>query len=283
MYRLALLLALLIALAAVGCGGSDDDSDPAPSAVAQAPESKPSGDDRKGSASSESKKEKDDSEEKSSEDDEDEADDEHKTEDEVRKEQEEAYLKLPLERQSQIVETVIRSALLRFKLELVDVEVRRRGRAATAIVARRGACGFVASQEANLEVTIQQGLPGLKAVRFEVAGTRQLLGYYVLGCDKPELPSGAGRVVFEHTGVGGPYMSKRFEIKSDRWALEWVNQGASLAVILEPMDKAAESHYAKPVGSQEPESGRYEYRGGGTYRIRAHGAGRWELRIKEIG
>ena len=132
-------------------------------------------------------------------------------------------------------------------------------------------------------VAIQHGASDVRSVRFGVEGTDQELGYYVLGCKKPEMPNGAGRVVLEHDGVGGPYTSKPFVITSKHWALEWENQGASLAVILYPLDDKAEHNYAKPVGSKKPESGRYEYTGGGKYLVKAYGQGAWSIRVKEIG
>ena len=284
MYRLAMLLAVLIALAAAGCGGSDDDSDRGASVVAQTQDGAPSGADAGDSgANAEQKKKKEATEESSDDEDHAEDDDEPKTHEELHEEQEEAYAKLPLKRKSAVIEAVARSALLRFGLTLVDVQIRDGGRKATAVVARKGACAFVASQEPNLVLAVQQGVPGLKSIRFDVAGTGKQIGYYVLGCKQPEMPSGAGRVVLEHSGVGGPYVSKPFEIKSKRWALEWENQSSSLAVILEPLDKKAKDNYAKPVGSQKPEAGRYDYKGGGTYRIQAYGAGGWSVRVKEIG
>ena len=273
MYRLAVLLALLVALAAAGCGGSGDDSDSAPSAVADAPESAPGG-----SAAAEEAKQKnqDDATEQSSEG--EDGDDEAKTEEE---EHEEVFAKLPLERKTALIETVIRAALLRFGLQLVDVQVGKGAHSATATVARKGVCNFVASQEPNLMVFIQEGAPGLKSVRFEVAGTGQELGYYVLSCKAPEIPSGAGRLVFDHSGVGGPY-TKRFKIKSKHWAFEWVNEAASLAVVVSAVGGESKGEWFKPVGSQKRESDRYDYTGRGTFEIKAYGSGGWRLRVKEI-
>ena len=285
MYRLVMLLAVLIALVAAGCGGSDDDSDSAPSAVAKAPDSAPSGDTGDpGSRASEKKK--DDASERSSDDeDEEEAedDDEPKSERELHEEQEEAFQELAPDRQLLLVKTVVRAALLRFGLRMVDVELGNGGRKVTAVVGRKGACNFVASQEPNLTLAITESAPGVKSVRYEMAGTGQELGYYVVGCKKPEIPSGAGRVVLDHSGVGGPYTSKRFEIKSKRWALEWVNEAASLAVIVVPVSGESKDEYFKPVGSRKRESGRYEYKGRGTFQIKAYGSAGWRVRVKEIG
>ena len=282
MYRLAMLLALFAALVVSGCGGSGDDSDSAaPSAVAQAEDSAPSGDDSDRSAPAEDAKEKKDD---AADEDGDEAEDDDapKTEAELHEAQEEAFEKLPPKRKSDLIEAIVAAALPRFGLKLVDLEVRDGGHAATAVVARRGACNFVASQEPNLLVAIQQGAPGLESMRFEVAGTGQELGDYVVGCEKPEIPSGAGRVVLEHSGVGGPYTSKRFTIESKRFALEWVNEAGSLAVIVEGVAGESKDKYFKPVGSQKRESGRYEYTGTGTFQIKAHGEGGWTIRVKEI-
>lgn len=288
MYRLATLLTLLIALAAAGCGGSGDDSDSAPSAVAQAP----SGDDAGGSSGSDGAKKEQEADKKSADDegdgkpdDETGDDDEPMTHEEQHEAAEEVFEKLPLERKQELLETTARNALLRFGLKMVDAKLLNRGRSATVAVSRKGACTFVASQEPNLKLTIKQNMPGLKSVRFEMAGTGQQLGYYVLGCKGPEIPSGAGRVVLDHSGVGGPYKSKRFKITSERWALEWVNEGASLAVIVQAVggESKEEETYFKPVGSQKPESGRFDYKGKGTFQIHAYGAGGWRVRVKEIG
>ena len=279
MYRLATLLAVM-ALVAAGCGGSGDDSDSAtPAAVAQADESAPA-DDGSASAKDEKQKKTDAAEESS--DDEDNADDAPQTEEELHKAQEEAYEKLPLKDKSALIKAVVQTAVSRFGLKLVDLEVRDAGHAATAVIARRGVCNFIASQEPNLLVAIQEGAPGLKSVRFEVAGTGQELGDYVVGCKQPEIPSGAGRVVFEHSGIGGPYTSKRFTIESKHWALEWVNEAGSLAVIVQGVAGESEDEYFKPVGSQKRESGRYEYTGRGTFQIKAYGEGGWTIRVKEI-
>lgn len=284
MYRLATLLALLIALVAGGCGGSgDEDPDSAPSAVAQARESTGLSDDTSRSADAESakkKKKSNDGAEKASEGEAE--DDESESHDDAHEDHGEALTELPRKRRRAVIEAVVRSAVLRFGLELVDVRLRDGGRKVTAIVARKGACNFVAKQESNLVVTIQHGAPGVKNVRFQVAGTGQELGYYVLGCKKPEIPSGAGRVVLEHSAVGGPYTSKRFKITSARWALEWVNEAASLAVIIVPVGGESKDEHFKPVGSQKRESGRYNYTGPGTFQIKAHGAGGWRIRVKEI-
>jgi hypothetical protein len=280
MYRLATLLALLMALVAAGCGGSGDDSDSAtPSAVAQADESAPS-DDGSASAKDEEKKKTDAAEESS--DDEDKADDAPQTEEELHEAQAEAFEELSLKRKSDLIKAIVGGALPRFGLKLVDLEVRNGGHAATAVVARRGVCNFVASQEPNLLVAIQEGAPALKSLRLEVAGTGQELGYYVLRCKQPEIPNGAGRVVLEHSGVGGPYTSKRFTIESKRWALEWVNEAKSLAVIVQGVAGESKGKYFKPVGSQKRESGRYEYTGRGTFQIKAYGEGGWTIRVKEI-
>ena len=281
MYRLASLLALLIAFVAAGCGGSDDDSDSPPSAVAQTRESTPSDDSGSDSADSGKKEKKEGAAEKSSESkDEAEEDDEPDT---LQERQEAAFKRLQPKQQFALVETIARSALLRFGLTLVDVELRPSGRGATLIVARKGACNFVASQEPNLVLTIKEGAPGLRSVRFEVARTEQELGYYVVGCKKPEIPSGAGRVVLDRSGVGGPYTSKQFTIEAKHWALEWVNEAASLAVLVEGVGGESKGEYFKPVGSQKRESGRYDYTGRGTFQIKAYGAGGWRIRVKEMG
>ena len=278
------LLAMLVVLAAAGCGGSGDDSGSAPSAAEQASDSAASGDDA--STSDEDAKTKPDADEKSSSGDKDEEggeDDEIKTHEDSEQAQEEAIEKLPLERKVKLIETVARSALLRFGLRLVDVELTDGIRKVTVVVSRKGACKFVAKQEPNLALAIKEAVAGIRSLRFEVAGTGQQLGYYVLGCKKPEIPSGAGRVVLDHSGVGGPYKSKRFKITSKRWALEWVNEAASLAVIVKAVGGESKGDYFRPVASQKPDSDSYEYTGRGTFQITAYGAGGWRIRVRESG
>jgi hypothetical protein len=96
------------------------------------------------------------------------------------------------------------------------------------------------------------------------------------------MPNGAGRVVLSHSAVGGPWTSKRFVIKAKRWALEWVNESTSMAVVIAPLGGKSKGKYFKPVGSQKREAGRYEYRGTGKFAIKASGSGGWSLRVKEI-
>jgi hypothetical protein len=281
MYRLAMLLALIV-LAAAGCGGSDDGSDAAPAvAGAGANEASPSGDDAGGSDSDDKAKKRQD---EASGDENDESDeDSDDSNSDSGDDHPDSFSDLSPEQRTAAIEAAVRAALLQFGLKAAAVDVSDSGRTVEATITRATACRAVASEEANIVVTIQHGAPTVKSARFVVAGTGQELGYYVLGCKKPHLPNGEGRVVFEHTGVGGPYSSKRFEISTKRWALEWVNQGASLAVIPVPADEQAKDDYAaKPVGSQKPESGRYEFTGGGTYLIKAHGQGRWSVRVKEL-
>ncbi len=279
MYRLATLLALLIALAAVGCGGSGDDSNSAPSAVAGASESTPSGDASDDSASKDEAKSDDGSKNPS---DEENADASGPASDSEHDHAETLSDLSPKERNTAI-DGIVRSALLQFGLKVAALDVKNGGRALDVTITRATACRAVASQESNMLVTIQHGAPIVKSARFGVEGSDKELGYYVLGCKKPEMPNGAGRVVLEHDGVGGPYTSKTFEIESKHWALEWENQGASLAVILYPRDEKAKHNYAKPVGSKKPEAGRYDYTGGGKYLVKAYGQGAWSIRVKEIG
>lgn len=264
MFRLAILLALLITIAAPGCGGSDDESDSAPSASVQG-ETAPADDG--GSPSNEPKSKNDDAAERSSNEDED--DDEAKT-DEAQ------------EDSSAEIETLVRSVLEAYDLTVLDVQVLNEGRAVTAIVGRQNACNFVASQETDVVAEIKRGVSGLKSVRFEVAGTGQELGYYVVACKTPEIPSGPGRVVFEHAGVNGPYTSRRFKVKGERWALEWVNETSSLTVLIVPVGGESKGEYFKPVSSKKRETDRYNYKGRGTFSLKVHGAGGWRVRVKDI-
>jgi len=281
MYRLATLLALLLALTAAGCGGSNDGDSASPAAVT-ADAGGSEGNENTGPSTNADDKQGGRGDEKQSADAKGKAGEDGDDSD-VAADPAEALREADPKDRSRAIETTVRSALLQFGLKVASVEVRDLGSKLTVNVTRATACRAVASQEGNMVVTIQQGAPTVKSVRFEVAGTGQQLGYYVLGCKKPEMPNGAGRVVLEHDGVGGPYTSKTFEIESKHWALEWENQGASLAVILYPRDEKAKHNYAKPVGSKKPEAGRYDYTGGGKYLVKAYGQGAWSIRVKEIG
>jgi hypothetical protein len=283
MYRLATLLALLIALA-VGCGdsGEDDSNSSSPTATQSADKG---ADDLKEASKTEErerKSDKDADEEKSSDEDEDEDDDGPKSEQELHEEQEDAFERLPAGQKADLIKTVVRSALLRFGLKVSDVQVSTNGRKVKAIVTRKTACRAIASQEPHMVLAIQEGAPGVHSVVFEVAGTGQELGYYVLNCERPKMPSGEGRVLLEHTAVGGPWTSRVFTIKVERWALEWENLGSSMAGIVVPIAGESKDRYFKPVGSQKPESGRYEYRGSGKFQLKVSGAARWSVRVKEI-
>ena len=290
MYRLATLLALLI-LAAAGCGGSDgDDSDSSPPAVANAPSESSGSDDTPAGSSSkdepeqEQKKKKGEKKPVITKEEADTDDDGKLSEEEIHEAQAKAYLRLPTSKQAVIVKTVARVVLLQFNMKLADVELSDRGRSIKVLITRASACQGVASQEPQMVAALKGGIESAKKVSFAVAPSGQAFGYYVLRCKKPEMPNGPGRKVFEHTGVGGTYTSPPIEIKGDRWALEWENLGATLAVIVIATGGEAkrEKMYFKPVGSQKAESGRYNYRGSGTFQLKIHGASRWSVRIKEI-
>ena len=284
MYRLALLLALLIAFAA-GCGGSgDDDSKPPPSPVAQATGEEAQGQVARASAENEKKKKRTEEGDKEDAKDQEasEESDAPKTHEEIEEAQAKQYRSLKPKRRLFFVRTVARSVLAQYGLQLAGLELSDRGRDAEISITRKSACRAVASNEPNMTESMKHGVPGLRSVRWVVAGTGKELGYYVLNCPRPEMPDGPGSVVLTHTGVGGPWTSKVFEIKGKRWALEYENVGASLAVIVVPVDKKAKGRYSKPVGSQKPESGRNNYTGPGKYLLKVHGAGRWAVRVKEI-
>ena len=288
MYRLAMLMVLVVLIAA-GCGGSGDDKSSSSDAVAQ--DVAADGADEKSNSDSSAKKA-----EKARKPQDDGASlssakknkakelDDPKT---LKKLEQEGLENLPDKQKQALIETVVRSTLLRFGLKLADVDYDDGGRNLTIYITRNSACRAIAKEEANMVVAIQEGAPSVKTGRFMVAGTGQELGDYVLSCKPPKAPNGPGRIVLQHTGVGGPYMSEPFVIKSKHWALEWENAGGSLAVLLLPVDEKSKERgqrgkAPRPVGSQKPEAGRYEYKGAGTYKLQAHGAARWTVRVKEI-
>src|SRR5688500_3796485 len=238
MYRLATLLALLAVLVA-GCGdegsdSGDEASKPAASAVAGASKQKEAADDTKAKPErrkAEAKKDEPEAEEEGEDHEDDSeaasADDPHGHE-----ALEEALEELPSAKRAKLLRTAARVALLHFNLKLADIEVSDGGHTINVLVTRASACNAVAKDEANMVVLIQEAAPIVKRATFEVAGTDQELGYYVLSCKREKMPDGPGRVVFERTAVGGPYTSPRFTIKGKRWALEYENAGSSMAVIV---------------------------------------------------
>ena len=291
MYRLAVLLALF-ALFAVGCGGGGSDSggdgpNGAASAVAGASDEAQAAEPKQSDAKkqADSKKAADDAEQKTTKDDggddSEEGDDEHASED-PHEAAEEALAKLPAKARANRIRSVVESALLRFNLRLANLEVGEGGRKINVIVTRASACNAVAKDEASMVLLIQEGAPIVESATFEVAGTGQELGYYVVNCRREKMPSGPGRQVFEHTGVGGPYTSPKFEIKTKKWALEWENQGSSMACIVLAVGGKSEGEYFKPIGERKRGAGRNVYTGSGTFQLKIHGAALWSVRVKEI-
>ena len=291
MYRLAILVALF-AVFAVGCGGGDsdsggDDSNGAAAAVAgasdeaQAAEPKESDakqkrDSKKAAHDADKKKAADDANDDAGEGDAEQASkDPHEA-------IEEALEKAPTGKRNGIIRAAAQAALLRFGMRLADLEVLDGGRKINVFITRASACNGAAKDEPNMLLLIQESAPIVKSARFEVAGTGQQFGYYVLNCKREKMPDGPGREVFEHTGVSGPYTSPKFEIKTKKWALEWENQGNSMACIVLAVGGKSEGEYFKPIGERKRGAGRSVYTGSGTFQLKIHGAALWSVRVKEI-
>ena len=166
-----------------------------------------------------------------------------------------------------------------FGLKFAGVQVRQRGRSVTVFVARSSACLAVAQDEPQMADRIRRGAPIVKEVSFKVAGTGQLLGYYVLSCARKEIPAGPGKVVLRRTGVGGPTKTKRFTIRGKRWAIEYENGANYLAVLV--LSKR-EDTYHDPISSQKREVGRIEYKTGpGRFQLQIQGGGGWTIRVRD--
>jgi hypothetical protein len=286
MYRLAISLALLIALlAGCGGGGSGDDSNSASPAVAQAPAK--SGDSGKNAVlakakqHSATKKDPDTGDDDADADSSKDAAEGKPTEVDEHAAEENAFAKLTPKERQKLVTTVARSALLQFGLKLASAKLSANAHRLNILVTRGSACRADATQEPNMAAVMKNAVPGVKAVRFGVAGTGKELGYYVLDCKRPTMPNGPGRVVLNHTGVRGPYI-KRFRIDTKRWALEFENQAGSLAVVIAGVAGKTKGDYFAPVGSQKPEAGRKTYHGPGLIEVKVYGAGRWSIRAKEL-
>lgn len=287
MYRLAILVALL-ALLVAGCGGggsdsADDGTDQPAVAVADASDSA----DKAENASADKPKAKKDAKKPAEDadkhdDDESEAEDDEHASTDPHEAIEEALEKASPKKRAQAIRGLVQSVLLRFNLKLADLEVANGGKKINVLVTRASACNAVAKDEPSMVVLIKEGAPIVRSATFEVAGTGQQLGYYVINCKREKMPSGPGRVVFKHTGVSGPYTSPKFEVKSKKWALEWENQGSSMACIVLAVAGESKGEYFKPIGEQKRGAGRNVYTGSGTFQLKIHGAALWSVRVKEI-
>lgn len=279
MYRLATLLTLL-ALLAAGCGGSDDDRAAPAGQRADAQEaSVPSGGDAKardgaGRRSTRDAKGRKGGEKSGS------------REEGAKKPRRLSFAEALEDAPSEDVATIIRAAVLAtlpmFGLELADLQIGDRGRTVNVVVTRASACNAIAKDEPAMRARIRKSAPVIRSLRFEVAGTGEELGYYVLRCKRPQMPDGPGQVVYEHTGVGGPFKSKRFAIEGKRWAIEYENVGNSLAVIVIAAGGNSKGDYYEPIGSQKRGVGRKVYKGSGSFELRIHGGGLWTVRVKDI-
>jgi hypothetical protein len=288
MYRLATVLALFTMLLA-GCGGGGDKaSDSSSSAVAQTPET-PSKDKSKddSAAKKDGKKKKDNHKQAKDKADEKTDDDSDSAEKPDLAGNEEEFAenleKAPRKGVAKVIRFAVDGALAFHSLKLARLEIRDRGRDLTVVVTRKSACNALAGDEPAIRQRIQQGAPVVKTVDFQVAGTGEELGYYVLRCKRPEIPNGPGTVVWERTAVGGPVTSEKFKVTRKKWALEYESLGNSLAAVVVCVGGPHEGEYFKPVGLRKPGAGRNIYKGPGTFQIQVHGGGRWTLRAKEMG
>jgi hypothetical protein len=266
MYRLA-LLALLIVLP-VGCGGGSDNDDSEPSSPATA-QTQPEHSDEGKPSRSERKPKKADEREGAD-----------KREEEAGQTVEEAYEGRDAETQ-QLIRAAVRGTLELFGLGYAGVEVDGRGDKVTALVTRATACDAVAKNEPVMAARIQKAAPMVKAVRFEVAGTGQELGYYILDCKQEPMPDGPGKAVYERTAVGGPVVTKTITLRGRRWAIEWENIGSSFTLIVVGKGKS-EGNYYDPISSDKRETGRKTFKGPGTVELHVSGSGRWTARVKDI-
>ena len=274
MYRLALVLVLLVALA--GCGGSSDEdsNSPAPPAASQEAASKaaPKAERDPASAQSSGRDKKSAKQE---------AADEERSESGDKKPEsaEEGLEAAPEEAVTNLIRQAVRATLALYDLELASLEVAGKGRSVTVSITRDSACRAVARDEPIMANQIRKGAPAVKSVSFEVAGTGEALGYHVLQCKRPEVPSGPGKVVLEREGVGGPITTREFRIRGKRWAIEYENGSTHLVGLV--LTHANEAN--DPISSKQREVGRKVYNSGpGTYRLQIQGGGFWSVRVKDI-
>ena len=283
MYRLALVLALLVMLA--GCGGSSDENSdsPAPPAVSQgaATEVADKGGDS-GSASSgdaETKKKKKTNGDKGDDKPADKDEGEKSASDDQPESLDEAIDEASPEAINKLIRAAVVGTLEIYDLDLAQLKVAKGGRDVNVFVTQASACKAVARDEPVMAQRIQKAAPVVKSVSFEVAGTGKELGYYVLGCKRPAVPSGPGTVVLQREGVGGPIMTKEFRIRGKRWAIEYENGSSFLAVLV----LTEGENKNEPIGSKKREVGRKVYNSGpGTYKLQIQGGGFWSVRVKDI-
>ena len=281
MYRLALVLALLVMLA--GCGGSSDDNSdsPAPQAASQgATEIADKGDaDAEPSEGGGTKKKKEDGEKSDGKSAGKDAGGEKSASDDKPESYEEALEQASPDTLEKAIRPAVLGTLALYDLDLARLAIARGGRSVSVFITRGSACRAVARDEPVMAQRIQKAAPVVKSVSFEVAGAGQELGYYVLRCKRPEVPSGPGTVVLEREGVGGPIMTKEFRIRGQRWAIEYENGSNFLAVLV----LTEGENKNEPIGSRKREVGRQVYNSGpGTYKLQIQGGGFWSVRVKDI-
>jgi hypothetical protein len=283
MYRLATFLALLIVLP-IGCGGgSDEDSNPpapaaakAPSTGGDAPKAKSTPAAKKTAGRKKAAESPDEPAEKAAK-----ATDEHGHADEP-KNLEEALANAPSAAIARLIKVTVTTVGMTYNLKIADVALSENGRNLTVVVTRASACNAVAKEEYAMGERVSMAIPSIKSVRWEVAGSGEQLGAYVLRCKRAPIPNGPGVTVFDRTAVGGPVTTKPFTIKGRRWAIEYENTSNTLAVIVIPLGGKAKGKYYAPIGSKKREVGRKMYRRPGKYMMKIHGAALWTVRVKDI-
>ena len=281
MHRLAMFLALGVALLA-GCGGGSDEdgSDASPPAGTKTPtevsdageksKEAPSGGRKKTDARDKTRSPKQ-SPKKGSES-------SPTTRENFDERFADSVADAPPEAIAKLIRAGVLSSIAIYNLKLADLQITDRGRSVNVLITRGSACNAIAKEEFAMGERVRATAPVVKTIRFGVAGTSRALGDYVLGCKEQRIPSGPGVTVFDRTAVGGPVTTKSFTIKGKRWAIEWKNTANTLAVIVLPSN---DKYYA-PIGSQKKETGRKLYRRPGKYRLKIYGSALWTVRVKDI-
>lgn len=163
-------------------------------------------------------------------------------------------------------------------LTLAAVHSAKDGSSTTIVVRKKGACVARPEDDAAIAEQMKAGVPTLKSVRVEVAGTGQTLAAYTgAHCKRPELPEGKGEVVMVHNGHGQTN-TRPFTVNSKKWVIEYDNRGPTMSIFIYRNGKAQDEF----VAAQRPGVGRQVITlGPGKYKLSVSGAASWTVRVRD--
>lgn len=151
-------------------------------------------------------------------------------------------------------------------------------RTLTITVPVHRACRATTTDQRRITRSVREVLPFIERVVTVVQGGQSLASYVASNCDRAQLPTGQGQVVFEKSGYGS-FRSKPLRIRSKRWTIEYAHQGSFFSVFV-ARGASGDRYEPETVISQRPGSGRKRYKGPGTFRLNINGSGDWTVRVR---